>query len=395
MRLVVRGAVLGGCERLGPVRAGEPEVHPFGLHEHRRLGRLFVEPDGGLDRVHHRRRRFEAGDLGVGLIGDGIRAARATGAGQLGDRRRLHAVLPERGQHVGDVVEIRAVRAHEQQVAAAVPDAGVRVQQVCRPVQSHHRLARARPAVDHEGATGVGADDRVLIGLDGGQHIPHPAGPRPAQAGEERRLLVQARAGGRVAVVAQDLVPEIHDPPARPPVPPPVRHAHRVGERRGEERLRGRGPPVHEQGRAGGIEQADAADVHGIGLGRRGEVPDAQVEAEAAERGQLGGHPADIGVAFDRLRAGAGRVAAARVQSCGQAGDLLRERAGEGGEVPLVGGDERRIGLGRAVVGEGENAGVAGEHRASVHPHRGLAARPPTSYKLRVGRDADAFRAEA
>src|SRR5699024_6713203 len=103
----------------------------------------------------------------------------------------------------------------------------------------------------------------------------------------------------------------------------------------------------------------------------------------------LGGEAADVGVALDRLRAATGGVAAARVQARGEVMDRGFEGVGDRGEVLLVGGDQRRGGLVGEVVGEGENGvargGRCGRHRAIVRPYPGLAARPPTSYKVKEG----------
>ncbi|MGN7157481.1 hypothetical protein ACTHRK_15435 [Dietzia cercidiphylli] len=270
----------------------------------------------------------------------------------------------------------------------------LRVQQVRRPVQRDDRLARPRAAVHHECARGVGADDRVLVGLDGGQHVVHPAGPHPAEARDERRLVVRGGAGAHLVVVVKNLVPVVDDAPARPPVPPPVRHAHRPGERRGEERLGGRRAPVHQQGGAGRVDQPDAAHVDRIGAPGEGDVPDAQVQPEGPQGGEFGDEAADVRIAVDGLGAGTGRVAATGAQAGRQVGDPLREAVRDRRELLFVGGDQGRIGLAPKVVGESENAGRQGWHRASVRPHRGLAARPPTSYILK-GAQGTSARPEA
>jgi hypothetical protein len=66
------------------------------------------------------------------------------------------------------------VRTDEQHAAPAVAEARVGVQEVGGPVQGDDGLARARPAVDDERAAGPRADDRVLVGLDGAEHVAHP-----------------------------------------------------------------------------------------------------------------------------------------------------------------------------------------------------------------------------
>ena len=196
-------------------------------------------------------------------------------------------------------------------------------------------------------------------------------------------MIVEASAAGHLVVVAKDLVPIVHDAPARPAVPAPIRHAPWVGERGGEERLRGRGAPIHQQCGAGGVEQADASHVHALAARGR-EMPDAHVQPEAAQRGELGDQAADVGVAINGLRAAPGRIAATGVQAGGERGDLVLEGVGDRGEVTVVGADQRRIGLVVQVVWKGEGGGVLAGHRASVRPHPGLAASPPTSYTLKV-----------
>jgi hypothetical protein len=66
------------------------------------------------------------------------------------------------------------VRADEQHAAPAVAEARVGVEQVGGAVQRDDGLARARTAVDDERAAGSRADDRVLVGLDGAEHVAHP-----------------------------------------------------------------------------------------------------------------------------------------------------------------------------------------------------------------------------
>jgi hypothetical protein len=57
-------------------------------------------------------------------------------------------------------------------------------------VEGDDGLAGAGPAVDHERAARPGADDRVLVGLDGAQDVAHPLGPAGAEARDERGLVV-------------------------------------------------------------------------------------------------------------------------------------------------------------------------------------------------------------
>ena len=80
----------------------------------------------------------------------------------------------------------------------------------------------------------------------------------------------------------------------------------------------------------------------------------AEVEGEAAQRAQASGQAVDLVVAVHGLLAGAAGVLALGVEPVGQVGDRLLEALGDPGEVLLVGGDQRRVGLGGEVVGQVE-----------------------------------------
>ena len=87
----------------------------------------------------------------------------------------------------------------------------VRVQQVGGAVQGHDGLACPRAAVDDERPTRAGTQDGVLVGLDGREHVGHPAGACAAETRDERGLVVE----GGVALEAlgdEDLVPVVGDP---------------------------------------------------------------------------------------------------------------------------------------------------------------------------------------
>ena len=98
----------------------------------------------------------------------------------------LHALLPEAGEDVGDVGQIGLVRPDEQHAAPAMTEARVGVEEVGGAVQGDDGLPRARTAVDDEGSAGPGTDDRVLVGLDGAEHVAHPGRAVAAQARDER-----------------------------------------------------------------------------------------------------------------------------------------------------------------------------------------------------------------
>ena len=237
---------------------------------------------------------------------------------------------PRLGQDVGDVGEVGLVRADEQHAAAAVAEARVGVEQVGRAVQGDDGLAGARAAVDDERAAGSRADDGVLVGLDGAEHVAHPGRPVAAEAGDERRLVVE-RGGVPVEPVGgEHLVPVVGDPAAGPAVPAAARQAHRVGVRRAEERLGRGGAPVEQQPAARAVGEAEPSDVDRLGVVRADDVAEAEVEAEAAQRAQAGGQPVDLQVAVQRLLAdAAGRPRSASRRSDRSAIDLL-EALGDG-----------------------------------------------------------------
>jgi hypothetical protein len=67
------------------------------------------------------------------------------------------------------------------------------------------------------------------------------------------------------------------------------------------------------------------------------------------------------------------------IEAVGQVGDLLREAVGDGREMPLVAGDQGRVGLGEKVVGEVESAGGQGGHvhqlPSGCRDHRSISSR--------------------
>ena len=89
-------------------------------------------------------------------------------------------------------------------------------------------------------------------------------------------------------------------------------------------------------------------------------MSEAQVQAVAAQRAQAGGESMDLLVPVERLLAAAGGGQAFGVEALDEIGNRSVEALGDGREVPLVAGDQGRVGLGGEVVGEGECAGRQG-----------------------------------
>ena len=139
------GARISGVERPCPVRGTQRQLSHIRLHDEGFFRWLLVQPYRGLDRPDHVSQRLQPCHLRVGLDGRG-----GSLWVQLPQCADLHALLAEARQHIGHVVQIRLMRTHEQQAAAAVAQAGIGVQQIRRAVQGHDGLAGAGAAIDHE-----------------------------------------------------------------------------------------------------------------------------------------------------------------------------------------------------------------------------------------------------
>jgi hypothetical protein len=128
--------------------------------------------------------------------------------------------------------------------------------------QRRDRLAGARPALDHQDALQRGADDPVLLGLDGGDDVAHPAGAPGGDAGDQHGLAGQrpaVRLGQPVEV--EDLVVDAGDG-ALPGVDVPAPdQAGRILGGGGVEGLRRGRAPVDELGLVLVVAQPDPPDV--------------------------------------------------------------------------------------------------------------------------------------
>jgi hypothetical protein len=126
---------------------------------------------------------------------------------------------------------------------------------------------------------------------------------------------------------------------------------------RAEERLGHGGTPVDEQPAPLAVREPEPPDVHGLGAALADDAAKAQVQAEAAQGAQPGGQPVDLHVPVHRPLADAAWRLQLGVQAAGQVGDRLLEALPDGREVPLVAGDQRRVGLGAEVAGKVKRAG--------------------------------------
>ena len=174
----------------------------------------------------------------------------------------------------------------------------------------------------------------------------------------------------------EHLVPVVADPAAGPAVPAAAGQAHRVGVGRAEERLGRGGAPVEQQPTTRAVGEAEPSDVHGLGVVRADHVSEAQVQTEATQGAQAGGQPVDLHVPVHRLLADAAGRPARGVETVGQVGDRLLEALRDRREVPLVAGDQRRVGLGGEVVGKVEHGGSQGiQFMTSMSAECGLGRR--------------------
>ena len=177
------------------------------------------------------------------------------------------------------------------------------VEQVRGAVQRDRGLAGAGAALHDEHAAGVGADDLVLLGLDGLDDVAHPAGPRGGHRGEQRGLADEPLLLGADRVPVEDLVVEgdhaaaAQGDVAAPPYP--------LGGGGGGdvEGAGGRGAPVEQQrlvvpvGGAGVVGDADAPDVAAAAVAHV-EAPEAQAVLGGVELGHPRGVPGEHRLAF-------------------------------------------------------------------------------------------------
>ncbi len=245
------------------LRAAEGTGHERRL-QHDALA-VHVERDGlgGHDLAGAHGALQEAGHLGGSLDGRDlgrVHPGRVDARVQLADAREHDAGLAEGRQHGLDVLEEGPAGTHDEH-ARGREAVTVRVEEVRGAVQRDRGLAGARPALHDEHAAEAGADDAVLLGLDGGDDVVHPAGAARGERGEQRALALEAGAALVEERRVEHLVLDVHDLAA-------VRRE--VATRAGAERGGGGGlvegaglghAPVEEQRLEVVVAEADAADV--------------------------------------------------------------------------------------------------------------------------------------
>ena len=176
------------------------------------------------------------------------------------------------------------------------------------------RSSPSRTAVDDESAAGSRADDCVLVGLDGAEHVLHPGRPAAAQTGDKGGKVLE---GGVpfVRVRGEHLVPVVADPTAGPPIPAAACQAHRVGVGRPEERL-SRGERQSMSSRRPSLSVRPSRPTYtGSELSALTMLSEAQVQTEATQGAQAGGQPADLHIPLQRLLAQAAGCPARSVET--------------------------------------------------------------------------------
>ncbi len=245
------GPVAGAHDRL-PRQRHRQAVHGD-LHVTRRY--LLEVAQRAAEHGHHLRVALDHGGIRI-VVEPGLDPRE-----ELRHRAEHHVGLPEGGQHLADVAEEGGVRADDQD-AASLQRLAVRVQQVGGPVQRRDRLAGARAALHHHHAGDGGANHPVLFGLNGGDHIAHPAGAAGGNAGDQHRLARQAfPVRFRQPLKVEDLVVDAGDraiPGVNVAAPDKAIRVFRGGRVKG---LCGGRAPVDKPRLEVGVAQPDPADV--------------------------------------------------------------------------------------------------------------------------------------
>ncbi len=319
-------------------------------HDHRaRLQHLrgvpHRRPDGAADDLGHPPVALEGPHLGrFGAADADLPAALGRRRQEFVDRPLVHLDLAEGRQDRRDVLQERAVRTDDEDALPrqAFP---VRVQQPRGAVQADGRLPRAGGSLDADRRLGVGADEGVLLGLDGGDDVAHRARARTLDlAGQDVRGGVHLGLVGEVLVLVGRQAALLDAEPAAQP------HAGAVVAGRAVEPAGDVGAPVDDDRVAGGVGDVPAADVQALAV----------VVVGAAEE-QRGGRVVDEAGGAAVQRPAEGLVGAGVAGVTGgegvDEGQGVGPHAGEFGagvvEVPLLGGQH----LVRGVLGHGSSIG--------------------------------------
>ncbi len=194
--------------------------------------------------LNDRRPRRQSLNPSHGLV---LRRTRVHARHEVSHRHRYDAGFTQGRKNLLNVAQEQTRRPHQEDTRAFQALA-VRIQQVGDAVQCDRSLAGAWAALDDQEAFVGGADDAVLLRLDGGDDVAHAAVARLAQGMHESALALQFQALGTRGV--EEFVLQGSHAPVSGRNVAPTHDAVWFGRRRLIERARGWGAPVHEQGSA-------------------------------------------------------------------------------------------------------------------------------------------------
>jgi len=110
------------------------------------------------------------------------------------------------------------------------------------------------------------------------------------------------------------------------------------------------------------VPQAEPTDVQRFRISLPDHPAQAEIKAVTPKGSSASGQPVDLHVPLHGHLALATRRASLGIEPIGEVRDRLVEALPNGGEMPLVVGDQRRVALCGKAVGKGECAGGQGGH---------------------------------
>jgi hypothetical protein len=213
-------------------------------------------------------------------VGGVLAAYRHPRTDQLVEGDLPHVDLAERGQHSSDVGEECGVGADDEDATAAQP-VGEGVEEVRRTVQADRGLPRPGGALDADGVGDVGADDDVLLRLDGRDDVAHRPDARTLDLGGEDPTLV-----ARLGLVEQVLVLVRRDLAALEAEAASQRDVHRLGPGGPVEGGRHVGPPVDDDRVAAVVVDMATPDVEALGGSREVQPAEEQRRVRLVDQGE-------------------------------------------------------------------------------------------------------------
>ena len=300
-------ALLGGRNQLIKLVRRNPPP-PRTTHDHdpvrQRLRRgAKPRPDRGVQHLRHPRitldhprlRRILRRDLHPGH--------------QVIDRRLPDLDLPQRRQHLLDVLQELLVRPDDQRPAPPQP-IPVRIEQERDTVQPDRRLPGPRSPLHTDTHVHISPNDLVLLRLDRRHDVAHRPRPRPldligqnptrpSQPGRNNIASTSTGTGTNASPrrrprIGQRLIFVPCNSPVREPEPPPPVQPHRHLRRGPVESRRHRRTPVDDHRLPGPVVHMTASDVVALGPELTGLKTVAVVEATEEQR--------DVRIVPQRLR---------------------------------------------------------------------------------------------